>query len=765
VNSFTQVNRSNENRITLDLMPMAIYKSSKGVIMRIKGNFLIFLITILCSVCLGTYGNPKLCPWTRAFLGNLQGTLIENRMFSIYDDPIEGLSTGVFIKTDGSPQSVEVLRNHGILPSTIAGDFLTARISIDKIPLIAQLDEVLYIQVTPKGQLLNDRGRTNNRVDKVHRGDSPLPRAYRGAGSLVGVIDGGIDWAHPDFKSGGITRIRYIWDQTVSGTPPSGFSYGREWTSSQINSGLCTEFDGEDGGGHGTHVTGSAAGNGAASGGTYAGMAPESEIIFVKTTMDFDHIVDATNYCFRKAAEIGKPISVNLSIGAPLGPRDGTFPISTMISELTGPGKIISISAGNDNGNYSHVGYSTSYEYWQGTNLYAPTGNNTWIDIWYPASGNITFCMGFYSYFWDEYFFSPEISPGEVIHTVIYDYYYNPLVAVYIDATETTSPLNGDRNVIIYIGNQGPSGVIPSINLAYLVPNLWTLGSGRFDAWISNGWFDPTLSGSPWVAGDNRCLILAPADARNGIAVGSYDTRATWTDVDGSTHTDSSVIHNNISSFSCNGPTRDGRIKPDITAPGNMIISTLSSEIPAFSAYRPLMINAHYWCMQGTSMASPMVTGAIALLLERDPSLTPSELRSILTTCAVSDYFTGSCPNNAWGYGKLDVFPAMSLTDIEYEVKLNKPTKPFLGNNFPNPFNSVTNIGYYLPEDSQVELNIYDLNGRLVHQLVNEFQTMGSKTVKYYPHDHNGDEMPSGLYFCKLRVGDHAEISRISYIK
>jgi hypothetical protein len=168
---------------------------------------------------------------------------------------------------------------------------------------------------------------------------------------LVGIVDTGIDYAHPDFqKPDGTTRLVSIWDQAGTGaSPPSGFTYGAEWLPAAINSAIATEIDSE---GHGSHVMGIAAGDGSATGNgepafRYVGMAPEADLCVVKTTFSTADIVDGVNYIFQKAASLGKQAVVNLSLGTQEGPHDGTLDMDQMLNALTGPGKIIVASAGN----------------------------------------------------------------------------------------------------------------------------------------------------------------------------------------------------------------------------------------------------------------------------------------------------------------------------------------------------------------------------------------------------------------------------------
>jgi prepilin-type processing-associated H-X9-DG protein len=119
-----------------------------------------------------------------------------------------------------------------------------------------------------------------------------------GANVILGEVDSGIDWSHDDFKHpDGTSRILFLWDQAAAGTPPSGYGYGTEWTAAQINGGTCTHHDTD---GHGTHVMGSAAGDGSATGNgqpayRFIGMAPEAGIIVVATDFSIAHIIDGTS--------------------------------------------------------------------------------------------------------------------------------------------------------------------------------------------------------------------------------------------------------------------------------------------------------------------------------------------------------------------------------------------------------------------------------------------------------------------------------------
>ena len=182
---------------------------------------------------------------------------------------------------------------------------------------------------------------------------------FTGKDVIVGIIDTGIDIKHEDFKNpDGTTRILYIWDQTLDGVPPSDFTFGAECTKADIDAGSCTHTDFV---GHGTQVSGIAAGNGRATGNgypanRYMGMAPEAGLIVVNAYEPgagffTDRIIDAISYIQSRAEALGMPVVINMSLGTQDCPHDGTSLLARAVDAASGPGKIFSISAGNEGNN------------------------------------------------------------------------------------------------------------------------------------------------------------------------------------------------------------------------------------------------------------------------------------------------------------------------------------------------------------------------------------------------------------------------------
>ena len=253
---------------------------------------------------------------------------------------------------------------------------------------LAALGSVQKIFASVVRRPLNDRARQSTGIDNSS-GQRVVTQTGRGV--VVGIIDTGIDFRHLDFTvpgSGGRqTRIKAMLDMTEYGTqsPDPGWNYllpgqsaviGHLYTEADINAALQNPKPADqnsdivkerDKYGHGTHVAGTAAGNGLASPttGTYAGMAPEADLIIVKASRqnndeaDFDttDIINALEFVKQKASELGEPFVINLSLGGQVGPHDGTTPDERAIDSLVsgGAGRVVCVAAGNDGDSSIHA--------------------------------------------------------------------------------------------------------------------------------------------------------------------------------------------------------------------------------------------------------------------------------------------------------------------------------------------------------------------------------------------------------------------------
>jgi subtilisin family serine protease len=218
-------------------------------------------------------------------------------------------------------------------------------------------------------------------------------------------------------------------------------------------------------------------------------------------------------------------------------------------------------------------------------------------------------------------------------------------------------PFNGDREVIVWVNGPGFGAANEARAGTWTIRVTASSGSGRIDGWavldIFDNEFDPPY-------GNTDMTVGSPATATKILAVGAYTTKSQWTDKCGR-FWDTHVTLQAIAPFSSKGPTRDGRIKPDITAPGMWIASALSKDVTetncpdGMNSLFVLTSDNTYWIMTGTSMATPHMAGGVALLFQQNPNLNWSDIKNIVQSNARTDSFTGATPNNTWGAGKLRV--------------------------------------------------------------------------------------------------------------
>lgn len=551
------------------------------------------------------------------------------------------------------------VRSMGIHVNSVYPEFITAQVTASDLVRLINIQSIKFI----------DRGTTNYPqldVSVPETGASLLQSgfinntAYQGNGAIVVIYDTGIDWKHLDFRKSDTTksRILFIWDQTDTlGTSvhPDGFSYGAEYTQAQIED----ELDGTPAGfvreadihGHGTHVASTAAGNGLASNGKFTGMAPEADIIVIKGgngSFEESKMIDGLTYAQNKATALGKPIVLNWSIGGQYGSHDGTRPYEVAVDAfVTNPGRVVCISAGNNGTSLMHFG---------GT---ATTTTMDTIKVTVPASRT----SGKNNDYFDlDCWLLDSTMTGVIVKS--------PTDATYIFPSNSeidSSSADGGIYVWNYISLQNHHREIfveiydPSADV--ITNGTWSIaftkpsGTSTFDAWLAGSNFGG--NGATLIYGNTSKTVSMPGTSAGAITVGSYVTKATWSNYLGNT-SQSGQVENSISIFSSKGPTGDNRLKPDITAPGDYIGAALSGDANTTGYANYILEGKKHWLMHGTSMACPHVTGGTALLLGANPSLTASQIKTLYTSTANTDSYTSTVPNNTWGYGKYDVLEALA---------------------------------------------------------------------------------------------------------
>ena len=662
----------------------------------------------------------------------------------------------------------------GVQPRTVTNEFFTTEATLDQIARLSKLGSVKRVALAKKYKPLLDRS-----VHEIHADSLRLGKyngtSYTGKGVIMGFVDTGIDWKHLDFRSTADTttsRILWIWDQTATtaGKSPAGFASGTEYSQANINNELGSSplhlVKETDSDGHGTHVAGIAAGNGSSSASGYIGVAPDADIIFVKTTFQDADIIDGITYIRQKAAVEEEPFVINLSLGSQDGAHDGTDPMDIDIDTVLAAtsGSAIVVAAGNEGSEAIHAdstvstGGSITYQFSIPAYTASGLAQNDYVtfDLWYEEEDQLTVSVT-----------SPR---GSVV---------SALSGSDIVSTETP---DGDVEIDnasngVYSANSLNECAIDIFDAVASTPpraGLWQIkisgvsvaqGGGAFDIWLS----DASMSGSDgstpvFTSGYSfRKLVGSPGTSKKAITVGSYITRFTWDSIDDTTWAFApSDRTGNYSTFSSMGPTRDGRQKPDLCAPGEVIVSALSKDTSPVPDPSLIVPDGKHIVMEGTSMATPHVAGVAALMLQAKPSSTSDQLKNAMISSGRKDAFTGSSPTPLWGYGKIDATGSMGTVLSVRSVPNTLPRNFSFEQNYPNPFNPSTQIQYTLPENfkGNVSLTVFDVLGKKVTTLVNEQQTAGTFSATW-----NAASSASGVYFCILRAGSFFDVKKMVLMK
>ena len=528
--------------------------------------------------------------------------------------------------------TLEAVRQTARSVTELLNGYAVIVIEEERIGQLAQLPEVEFIEKPKKLYFQTDVGRQVSCIDIVQ----DMPLSLRGKGTLIGIVDSGIDYENAEFRNeDGTTRIVSLWDQSVNGRPPAGYLAGTEYTREQIDAALATEdkevrrqmVKTSDVSGHGTAVAGIAAGNGRGSEGRrFRGAAPEAELIIVKMGAPREggfprttELMRGVDYIVRKAVELRRPVAINISFGNTYGSHDGTSLVERFLNDIADMWKnVICIGSGNE-ASAGHVSGKVRRQISETVELAVQQREPALsIQIWKSYVDEMGVSV---------------ISPSGRQAGPFYEF------------LGAQRYILGDTELLIYYGEPKPYSVKQEIYLSllpgkqYIESGVWkiVLTPGRIVDGEYQMWLPTQTSlnmGTAFLQPNSMSTLTIPSTASLAVTVAAYDAR-TFSYAD----------------FSGRGPAGmyegENVLKPDIAAPGVRV----TAPVPG----------GGYQSFSGTSFAAPFVTGSAALLMEwgivrgNDPYLYGEKVKAYLRKGAKQLAGYERWPNALLGYGALCV--------------------------------------------------------------------------------------------------------------
>lgn len=697
-------------------------------------KYFMLLISLLCFNSLKAQNSPIKSATTRYLASKNLNLHQKNHPFVIQEYDNEQYLSAI-LKIDAY-FDLKNLEAFGVIIGTHINNFVTLKIPVHKTQEIINLCQGYPLEFDQAIAYQLHEAKVATNVDDVHNGVN-LPQAFTGKDVIVGILDVGFDYTHPTLYSsdGSEYRVKRVWEQKNNNSPhPAGYAYGLELTDSLS---IVAQQSDNINQSHGAHVAGIAAGS--AHGNTdnqLRGVAYESDLVLVGITPDQSQwqqtgmadIIDGVNYIFEYATAQGKPCVANLSWGCSIGPHDGSSLFSQALNQLTGPGRIFTISAGNNGTNNLHLSQDFNsnpaplksfIEY----NANLPE-KATWIDVWGSESADFCLKLELSNVFTlQSETNSICIHTNQSIDTFLIG---SDLDTLHISIMTSNTEVNGRPHAFIELTNH-------SNNLT----RIEVLGiSGEVDLWMgyilgSSGYYGSfkSYNQAGFKNGDALNTIGEMAYTSSAIAVAAYASKNAFTSVSGqNTNYATYVTTGDRCPFSSKGGITNGIYKPNITAPGMTIASSVNSFDLRYSVggsnYANVVLetsfngnNYAYGEMSGTSMSSPMVAGIVALALERHPNITPQELIQFMAQNTIKDNFTGAIPDTTlWGAGKID---ALALLEDIHLNNIFENTNAMELKVFPNP-----SAGFiYFNSDQANFLDVFNLTGqKLSRENIRDYQ-------------------------------------------
>lgn len=662
------------------------------------------------AVALTVVGQQVLSAHSRIELDSRRSEGVANRL------------TNAFVVVDG-PQTIARLKAMGVTVNAVAGNVATVQVPTSSLHGLTAVPGISGMEIAHRMTFANDSARYYSNVTPAHTGEV-WNGPYTGKGVIVGVIDTGVDYNHINFKDQyGDSRVIAAYmpgDESSTSPVVDGYTLpGSHYCTPQAIAALTTDNEKQS---HGTHTMGTAAGSCRSN--AMHGVAPDASLVVCAmpdSLLTDVNIANSISYIFDVADRMGMPAVINMSLGSEEGPHDGSSMLCRVIDKVSGPGRICVVSAAND-GDRKHVMdhrfatmtdtiYSTLVPYsnkggWTPGFLTVWSSDDTPHSVSFTAvskqSGNILFS-------WEVPCNMKENETARLDSTTSTEFgrYFSD---GFISAATAVEGCNGHFHTYADIN------VKPASDDIVLGVKLASHPGDRMCVWAGNGLVF-TRSGHDYMTSGSTVMSISDmATGDSTISVGAYCTRKYMPLADGTLHINTRSNVGDISYFSGYGPDVRGISRPDVTAPGFSLVSssnrwdTVTNVNTAWRAPGIIVdgVEYTYASQYGTSMSAPVVTGAVALMLQINPQLGPAEIKEILANTSVKDAFTAAVPSR-WGSGKLDV--AGALRYLLGQSGIDSRIKPELVVSTDSSTGSITISGLVSPA---ALLTVVDLQGRVV---------------------------------------------------
>ena len=634
-----------------------------------------------------------------------------------------GAHTISFLAKMAPGADMAALEKAGIVFGAQAGDIVTMLVPVESLDLLESSKDVLQYSISHKIAMPDcDNMRFDTRTDKVQNGIGvDGDTSYNGEGVYIGITDWGFDYTNLNYNNQGAfnRRIDRAWDHfRLAGPAPDGFTYGTEIIGYQdLRAAKGDTSNLYNYGTHGTHVAGIAAGYGLRE--KYRGQAPKARLLLCSFGLGEAEWMDGVAWMKQVAQDSSRRLVVNSSWGMySFSCIDGKSLLSQAINNWSDEGVVFCTSAGNNgdvnfhisrNFSETHDTLKTVASYYQSNEspgncliMWGQEGHDFAARICYKSGQSVWSSPLFNTANGDSIIDDSVNCNGTYVKYRVLIEHINPFDSrphIQIDANKNTA-MELQLHII------ADNGTVHAWNVCNLRNHAGNMGCD-----FTNG------NRGGFVGGDKLYGIGEPACAAKCISVAAHSSEHLASD-------SVTITGGYITTFSSYGPLIDGTQKPEISAPGQNVVSSISPWCDNFDSYMPIMSQTiqgvqYIWAaMSGTSMSCPSVTGITALILQANPLLSTNQVRDIIISNARNDSYTGPLRERdstslRWGYGKIDalacVNDAMHRVSIHEAEELRLPLHVY-----PNPTTSFVNIATGCGD--RVTMTVYSVDGRTVLQ-------------------------------------------------